>query len=526
MDAKLVSDEVRPFLIDGALGLWEIADVQPDRVALIDVDGNKMSYGELREWTDAISAELLRQGLTAGDTIATVIGNMPAAVAIQLATSQLGIYYTPVNWHLTAPEIEYILGDSEAKMLFVSSEYADTATAAADAVGLPMDKRFAVGALPGYRDIAEIPDAGPVDSSVRRLGQRMLYTSGTTGRPKGVRKPTVDTTPELALAASIPPLTRRMSWPAGPGVHLCVAPLYHAAPNGFGLNALQLGQTLVLMHKWTPEDCLRLIERYQVTATHMVPTMFHRLLALPDEVRDKYDHSSLNYVVHAAAPCPVHEKQAMIDWWGPVIYEYYASTEGGGTSVRPEAWLQHPGTVGRGWDDGVEVEIHDEQGNLLPAGEIGTVYIRSGETFSYYKDPDKTAAAWRGDVFTMGDMGYLDEDGWLFLADRRSDMILSGGVNIYPAEIESVLLEHPAVEDAGVVGLPDPDWGNRVHAVVQPVASVTGDDALAKEILDHCNGKLAAYKRPRTLEFRELPRTATGKLSHSALRKTLLDELS
>ena len=257
----------------------------------------------------------------------------------------------------------------------------------------------------------------------------------------------------------------------------------------------------------------------------MVPTMFHRLLALPEDVRNEYDHSSLNHVVHAAAPCPAHEKQAMIDWWGPVIYEYYASTEGGGTSIRPEEWLKHPGTVGRGWDEGVEVRIYDDDGNLLPAGEIGTVYIRSGETFSYYKDPDKTAAAWRGDAFTMGDMGYLDDEGYLFLADRRSDMILSGGVNIYPAEIEAVLLEHPSVADVGVVGIPDPDWGNRVHAVVEPMPGVEAGDGLVAELLAFCNGRLASYKSPRTMEFRELPRTPTGKLSRSSLRKSLLAEL-
>ncbi|MFJ8996177.1 AMP-binding protein [Streptomyces sp. NPDC102279] len=524
---KTPTDETAPFRIDGALGFWQIASVRPDRVALVDQEGRETTFGELRRWSDALSHGLRSLGLTTGDTVALVMGNTSEFLAIQLATSQLGLYITPVNRHLTSPEIGYILGDSDAKVLIAGAEFTEVAGEAADVAGLPADRRFAVGAVSGFRNLTELSDildgASPAALAHRRSGGRMLYTSGTTGQPKGVRRPLPDANPEKVLAHQLPTVTRQSGWPPGDGTHLVVAPLYHAAPDSHALHALHIGNTVVLMDKWQPELTLRLIQRYRITSTHMVPTMFHRLLALPEDVRAAYDVSSLDYVVHAAAPCPIHEKQAMLRWWGPIIWEYYSSTEGGGTSVSPADWLEHPGTVGRAWE-GAEVKVLDDSGNEVPPGVIGSIYLRSGGGFEYFKDPEKTEAARRGDFFTPGDMGHVDEDGWVYLADRRSDLIISGGVNIYPAEIEAALLAHPAVADVGVVGLPDDDFGSRVHAVVQLVDGTVASDSLAQALMGFTEDRLARFKRPRSLEFRALLRTPTGKLSRAALRQELLDE--
>jgi long-chain acyl-CoA synthetase len=346
----------------------------------------------------------------------------------------------------------------------------------------------------------------------------MLYTSGTTGRPKGVRRPLADVDPDTAAAlASM--LSGLFEIAPGDGVHLAAGPLYHAAPLAFGTGALHLGQTVALMDKWTPERTLQLIDRRRVTTTHMVPTMFHRLLALPDEVKARYDTSSLRNVIHAAAPCPVDVKRRMIEWWGPVIYEYYAATEGGGTYVNSQEWLEKPGTVGRPFP-GATIKIFDDEGNELPPNEPGTVYMGSplGQ-FEYHGDPEKTRASRRDGMFTVGDIGYLDDDGWLFLCDRKADMIISGGVNIYPAEVEAVLLSHPDVGDAAVLGVPDEDWGEAVKAVVQPAEGAAVGPQLEQDLLTYCRSKLAAYKCPRSVDFRsELPRYPTGKLYKRLLR--------
>jgi long-chain acyl-CoA synthetase len=504
---------VEAYRVRGALGFFEIAEADPDRIAVIDVDGSRTTFGELRALADRIAHGLRAQGLVEGDTVAVALPNQRAFVALQLATGQIGLYLTALNWHLTAPELAYILRDSEARLLLAGPRVGEAAAAAADEAGLPAEARFAVPAIAGFRSLEELVDGMPATAPEgRRQGSVMLYTSGTTGRPKGVRKPLPPATPEQSLAARVPILPRMLGHTAGDGVHLVAAPLYHAAPNAYGLLALHIGHTLVLMDKWTPELFLELVERHRVTATHMVPIMFHRLMALPEPERRRHDLSSLTRVVHAAAPCPVPLKHAMMDWLGPVLHEYYAATEGGGTYVGPQEWLRHPGTVGQPWE-GSEVHILDEDGAPLPPGEVGTIFFRSPEAFEYFKAPEKTAAARRGDLFTIGDLGHLDADGWLYLSDRRSDLIISGGVNIYPAEVESVLLTHPAVADAAVIGVPDEEWGQRVVALVEPRADV--DPA---ELVDHCRARMAGYKCPRTVELRQLPRTPTGKLSRAALR--------
>jgi long-chain acyl-CoA synthetase len=509
----------RAYRVRGGLGFWEIADADPDRVAVVDVDGSTTTFGELRDLAHRIAHGLRACGLGTGDTVAVALPNHRAFVALQLATSQLGLYLTALNWHLTAGELAYILGDSEAKLLLAGPRLAEAATAAADEVGLPAQRRFGVPAFPGFRPLDELVDGMPATPPAdRRQGSVMLYTSGTTGRPKGVRKPLPQASPEQSLAARVGMLPRMLGrpgeqgWAGGSGVHLVVAPLYHAAPNAYGHLALHLGHPVVLMDKWTPQSFLELVARHRVTATHMVPIMFHRLLALPEPERRSTDLSSLTRIVHAGAPCPVPVKQAMIDWLGPVLHEYYAATEGGGTYAGPQDWLRRPGTVGRPWE-GSEVLVLGDDGDPLPPGEVGTIWFRSPDAFEYHKAPEKTAEARRGDLFTVGDLGHLDAEGWLFLSDRRSDLIISGGVNIYPAEVESVLLTHPAVADVAVIGVPDDEWGQRVTALVQPRGPVA-----EAELTAHCRSRLAGYKCPDSIEFRDLPRTATGKLSRAALR--------
>ena len=353
----------------------------------------------------------------------------------------------------------------------------------------------------------------------RTTGAVMNYTSGTTGRPKGVRRPLPGVAPEdMALGFGGMLLLFRLQ-PHDDNVHICGSPLYHTAVLFFAGGALHLGHTVVLMEKWTPQDMLRLIDKYKVTNTHMVPTQFVRLLALPDDVKAKYDVSSLRHMVHAAAPCPPDVKRRMIEWWGPVIDEYYAATEGGGTMVFADEWMQHPGTVGHAWPN-AEIVILDDDGNELGPDETGTVYMHMATgNFEYFKDKEKTERSRSGKFFTVGDIGHLDPDGWLFLHDRKADMIISGGANIYPAEIESVLITHPKVADVAVFGIPHDDWGEEVKAVVEPVDGAAGGPELEAEILEWSKDKLARYKTPKSIDFTgEMPRDPNGKLYKRKLR--------
>jgi long-chain acyl-CoA synthetase len=303
------------------------------------------------------------------------------------------------------------------------------------------------------------------------------------------------------------------------GVHLVSSPLYHTAVLNFCSNHLHFGHTVVLMDKWTPEGTLDRIARYRVTNTHMVPTQFRRLLALPEEVKRAADVSSLRHVIHSAAPCPVDVKRQMLAWWGDVIYEYYAASEGGGTTATPKDWLAHPGTVGKAWPIST-IRVARDDGTDCAPGEVGTVYIRMGQfRFEYHKDQQKTASTWQGEFFTVGDAGYLDADGFLFLCDRKSDMIISGGVNVYPAEIEAVLTGHPAVADVAVFGIPDDDWGEQIKAVIEVAPASPAGPALAEDILAYCRGHLAAFKVPKTIDFTAaLPRDPNGKLYKRKLR--------
>ena len=381
------------------------------------------------------------------------------------------------------------------------------------------DTRVALGAIPGFASfddlIAGQPTTVPPD---RVAGQFMQYTSGTTGRPKAVQRDLMSFDPETWVGLYSANLTRYDIEPGGDAVHLVVSPMYHLSPLSFGYFSLHLEHTVVLMERFDAERVLQLIEQYRVTDIAMVPTQMHRLMQLPEDVRARYDVSSLRQVIHAAAPCPVELKRRMFDWLGPVIYEFYGATEGGGTLAKPHDWLTHPGTVGRPWD-GAGVKVLDDDGNVLGPGEVGTVYLKLMGEFAYKGDPGKTAANRHGDYFTVGDMGELDDEGFLYLRDRKIDMIISGGVNVYPAEIEGVLLAHPKVGDAAVFGVPNEEWGEEVKAVVEPAPGVEASDELARELLAHCDASLARYKRPRTVDFTDaMPRDPNGKLYKRRLR--------
>ncbi|MGW8376081.1 acyl-CoA synthetase [Streptomyces sp. ODS28] len=499
-------------------GFWAQAARNPDRVMLVDADGTEWTAGRLHAACNKLTAGLRAAGMEPGDAFAIVLPNGAEFFTAYLAAFQAGFYLVPVNHHLVGPEIAWIVGDSGAKVLITHERFADAARAAADEAGLPETHRYAVGEPAGFRPYEELLEGQPAaPPEGRTAGGVMNYTSGTTGRPRGIRRPLSGKPPEDApLGGFLGIFGIR---PFDDNVHLVCSPLYHTAVLQFAGAALHIGHPLVLMDKWRPEDMLRLIDAYRCTHTHMVPTQFHRLLALPEEVRERYDVSSMRHAIHGAAPCPEHVKRAMIDWWGHCVEEYYAASEGGGAFAPAGEWLKKPGTVGRAWPIS-ELAVFDDDGNRLPAGELGTVYMKMlTGGFAYHKDKEKTRKNRIGDFFTVGDLGYLDEDGYLFLRDRKIDMIISGGVNIYPAEIESALLTHPAVADAAAFGVPHDDWGEEVKAVVEPAPGYTASEQLAEAILEHCAGQLAGYKRPRTVDFvAELPRDPNGKLYKRRLR--------
>ena len=499
---------------------YEAAGTDPGKLALVDPERREWSRGELLAETNRICHGLKALGLEQGDCVAVVLPNSAEVIQIYLALFQSGMYLTPINHHLTAPEIAYIIEDSDAKVFIGSGRFSEACLGASQQLGLSGERLFALGQLPGYRDFAEI-GAGQPDSmpEKRSAGQVMNYTSGTTGQPKGVRRPLAPIDPDIVATLMTGWLAMFGLEPEKDNVHICGSPLYHTAVLNFAAFSLHFGHALVVMDKWRPEDMLELIDRYRVTSSHMVPTQFHRLLSLPEDVRAGYDVSSLRAMVHAAAPCPMDTKRKMLEWWGSSIWEYYAATEGGGTIVSPQEWIQYPGTVGRAWA-GSDVKIFDDDGNELPANETGSVYMKLGQAnFEYKGDKKKTASNRRGEYFTVGDIGYLNEEGYLFLCDRKADMIISGGVNIYPAEIEAIMHQHPKIADVAVFGIPHPDWGEEVKAVVEPVEGVEGGAALAEEILGFCADKLAKYKTPRSIDFiLEMPRDPNGKLYKRKLR--------
>ena len=501
-------------------GFWAAAAADPDRVAVIDPAGRSWSAGDVLAGANRMVHALRALGIEPGDPVATLLPNRVELVETLMAVFQAGWNYVPLNSNLTAGEMAYIVGDAGAKVLIADERFGDDAIAAADEAGVPASGRLAIGTIAGFTSFADLLAEHPATTPDDRLaGQFLQYTSGTTGRPKAVQRDLPSFDPETWVGLFSANLSRYDVEPGGDAVHLVTSPMYHMAPLSFGFFSAHFEHPLVLMDRWDAARALELIEEHRVTDTHMVPTQLHRLMQLPEEVRTAADVSSLRQVIHAAAPCPIELKRRLFDWLGPVMYEFYGATEGGGTLARPQDWLDHPGTVGSAWPGG-DVKVLDDDGEEVPPGTVGTVYLKlMGVDFRYKGDDDKTSSNRRGEYFTVGDMGELDADGFLYLRDRKIDMIISGGVNIYPAEVEGALLAHPAVGDVAVFGIPDDEWGEAVKAVVEPAAGHDAGDALAGDLTAHCRALLAPYKCPRSIDFTSaLPRDPNGKLAKRRLR--------
>jgi long-chain acyl-CoA synthetase len=482
--------------------------------------GEVITYKELEARTNQLAHLLRDQGLKRLDHYAIFMENNSRYVEACGAGERSGLYYTCINSYLTPEEVAYIVNNSESRVLITSREKAEVAKAAlADcprvALCLVVDGDDDARVINYESAIERFPSTPIPDES---LGTAMLYSSGTTGRPKGIIRPLPEAPPEQDL-----PLFQFINgiWRFREGmIYLSPAPLYHSAPQGSVNLTIRRGGTAVIMERFDPEQFLELVERYRITHSQLVPTMFSRMLKLPEEIRARADVSSLEIAIHAAAPCPVQVKEAMIDWWGPIIYEYYGATEGlGFTGCTTEEWLAHKGTVGRVLLG--ELHILDEDGNPSPKGEPGEVWFKTASAFEYFNDPEKTAQATSADgsMTTVGDVGYVDDDGYLYLTDRATFMIISGGVNVYPQECENLLITHPKVADAAVFGVPNVDLGEEVKAVVQVMPDVEPGEALEAELIAFCHEHLAHQKCPRSVDFEEqLPRLPTGKLYKRHLR--------
>jgi long-chain acyl-CoA synthetase len=482
---------------------------QPDKVAVFEMSGPTRTFGELNANANRIARLLRDQGLKPGDSVALLCPNRAEFVDVLFATQRCGLRMTPVNWHLTPDEIAYVIDNCEARALFAEASVASAAHAAEQCPRLTL--KVAIGGpLPGFLDYeaALAPHSGEdIADPVR--GHTMLYSSGTTGRPKGVYKPN----------APIPTYDPAYQ---DDDVHFCTGPAYHASPMaGDVRKALVNGVPTVLLDRWDNEKVLATIEARRVTRSHFVPIMFQRLLGLPEDVRARYDLSSLRRISHGAAPCPPEVKQAMIAWLGPVLFEYYAGSEGGvGFWVTSQDWLKKPGTVGRR-PDPEAAKILDEAGNELPPGQAGTIYMRLADQggFEYFKDSAKTDSGRRDGYFTMGDVGFFDEDGYLFLTGRSAETIIVGGVNIYPQEIDNELIKHPAVADSCTVGVPHDEYGEEVRAVIELADGYEPSEALKDEILAYARQAVAKYKVPRKVDFAaHLPRSEAGKIQRNKVR--------
>jgi long-chain acyl-CoA synthetase len=501
---------------------WARAQADPDWIAVVEPDGNPIPAGRLLARVNQIVHGLTSEGLRPGDAIAVSLPNCRQWLEIYLAAMQAGWYVVPVNNHLTAPETSYLVADSGARVVVAHERGTTVAGPVGAGSGLPPERLLAVGSIEGYRSLDDAwqdqPESMPEN---RTSGALMYYTSGTTGKPKGVRRPPAPADPDDGEMLSADLIGTYGLTPGGGNVHLCGSPLYHTAVLAFASSSLHFGHTVVLMDGWKAEKALAYIRDYRVTHTHMVPTQFRRLLLLPEEVRSGYDCTSLTCVVHGAAPCEPSIKAAMMDWWGPIVWEYYGTTEGGGTMATPQQWLAHPGTVGLAYP-GADIRILDDDGLEVPRGESGTVYfLVTWSDFEYHNDPGKTSAGRRGDYCTVGDLGRMDDEGFLYLLGRSSELIISAGQNVYPAEIEAALIGHPLVADVAVVGRPDSDRGEVPHAFIEAKRGTETDGAFEAELLARCRERLAGYKLPRTFTFvAELPRDPNGKLL-----KRRLDEL-
>jgi long-chain acyl-CoA synthetase len=487
----------------------------PDRLAVISPNGN-LTWGELNARANQLVRFLRKRGLKPGDAVALLCHNGPEFVETWAAVMRSGFRITAVNWHQSPEIVAYVVDNCDARALVASARFAGAAQEAAKLSDKLLVKLAVAGEIAGFEDYRAALDGESAENITDGIpGTTMLYTSGTTGRPKGVYRRT-------PLASQLTnKVNETAQWKRESDIALVTGPLYHAAPLGINMVIpINAGVTVLLQDKWDAEDTLRLIEQYKATHTHVVPTMMHRMLQLPESARKKYDVSSMRWIMHGAAPCPAHVKQAMMEWFGPVIHEYYSSTEGGGVYVGPHDWLKKPGTVGKSVP-GVEIKLLDEKGNPVAQGQEGLIYVKAPETgrFEYYKEPGKTQSSYLGDWFTLGDMGRFDADGDLFLTGRTAELIISGGVNIYPVEIDEVLIRHEGVADAAVVGVPNEDWGEEIKAVVELKPGWEASPETAQSILDFAKGKLPGFQRPRTVDFVEaLPRSPAGKVLRAQVR--------
>jgi long-chain acyl-CoA synthetase len=486
--------------------------------ALILSEGGTVSFGELHARSQQVAAVLHEAGLRRGDGVALVLPNRSEFFEITWGCQLSGLYYTAVNTHFTGEEVAYVIDDSDAKVVFIDASMGELAAHVLN-VNSGVHLHLAVGgSLPGWRPYEDVLTAAG-EAPPQSDGSEMLYSSGTTGRPKGVRRALpVDGNGSWGQAVLEMALVHRYGMDRS-SVYLSPAPLYHAAGVNYTMAVNRVGAAAIIMPKFDAETVLRLIQTHRVTHAQFVPTMFVRMLKLPEAVRQKYDVSSLRCVIHAAAPCPVDVKHRMMEWFGPIIHEYYGGTEGfAGCTIGPQEWLAHPGSVGIPM---AAVHVVDDGGNELSVGESGELYFEGGPDFEYFKDPAKTASVsndrgWR----SLGDMGYVDEDGYMYLTDRSTFMIVSGGVNIYPQEVENLLVMHPKLVDAAVFGVPNDEFGEEVKAVVQPAEGVASGPELEAELIAYCRAHLAGYKCPRTVEFEPaLPRDPNGKLYKRRIRE-------
>lgn len=498
------------------------AQNHPDKPCFIMAgSGQVVTYREFEARANRLAHLFRHHGLRRLDHVSLFMENNERYLEVCGAGERTGVYYTCINSYLTAEELAFILNDSQSRILVTSvSRLPVVREALAQCPGvqltLVVDGTDEGESIRDYAGAVADFSADPIADE--QLGCAMLYSSGTTGRPKGILRPLADTPPATWL-----PLYQFVNglWKYREDmIYLSPAPLYHSAPQAAVGLAIRNGATSIIMERFDPEQYLALVERYRVTHSQLVPTMFSRMLKLPDAVRTGYDVSSLEFAVHAAAPCPEQVKHAMLQWWGPIIHEYYGATEGlGFTACTPEEWLAHPGTVGRVLLG--ELHILDEEGLPCPVGTAGTVWFKTATPFEYYNDEAKTreARSSDGSMSTVGDVGYVDADGFLYLTDRKTYMIISGGVNIYPQECENLLITHPKVADAAVFGVPNEDLGEEVKAVVQVMPGITAGQALAEELIAFCHEHLARQKCPRSVDFEaELPRLPTGKLYKRVLR--------
>lgn len=501
------------------------ATQHPERPAFVMAStGQAVTYAEFEARANQLAHVLRAQGLQRCDHYSIFMENNDRYLESCAAGERSGLYYTCINSYLTASEMAYIVNNSRSEVLITSTErlhIVEEAVGEFDNIrrilvsgGVPehiTDERFV-----DFNEAVATAPSSPLEDE--RLGTAMLYSSGTTGRPKGILRPLPDQSPgeQMPMFSFLSGLWRYREHM----VYLSPAPLYHSAPQAAVNLTLRMGGTVVIMERFDAAEYLALIERHSVTHSQLVPTMFSRLLKLPDEVRSRHDLSSLEIAIHAAAPCPVAVKEAMIEWWGPIIHEYYGATEGlGFAACDSHEWLAHRGTVGKIVFG--ELRVLDDDMQEVPNGTPGTLWFGSGAEFSYLDDPERTAEATSpdGTMTTVSDIGYVDDDGFLYLTDRKTFMIISGGVNIYPQEIEDLLITHPKVFDAAVFGVPNPDLGEEVKAVIQPMPDVLTDDALTEELLEFCRSHLSRQKVPRSIDYEaELPRLPTGKLYKRLLR--------